>query len=101
MLMRVGADATDSGGGAGGGDGTRSTGGEGAAIDDARAAAERLRRAVAEAPIQTRGGPLTVTISLGLTLILPDDRDLGAVLARADECLYRAKQTGRNRVFSS
>jgi diguanylate cyclase (GGDEF)-like protein len=60
-----------------------------------------LRRAVADAPIQTRGGPLTVTISVGLTLVLHDDRDPGAVLARADECLYRAKQAGRNRVFSS
>jgi diguanylate cyclase (GGDEF)-like protein len=68
--------------------------------DDAQAAADRLRRAVADATVQTAAGPLTVTISVGLTLVRPDDRDLDAVLARADECLYRAKKSGRNRVCS-
>ena len=45
--------------------------------------------------------PLTVTISVGLTLVQPGDSDVGAVLGRADECLYKAKQAGRNRVVSS
>ena len=38
-----------------------------------------------------------MTVSLGTTLIRPGE-DLGTVLARADEWLYRAKRGGRNRV---
>jgi PleD family two-component response regulator len=41
--------------------------------------------------------PAPVTVSLGTTLIRPGE-DLGTVLARADEWLYRAKRGGRNRV---
>jgi len=55
--------------------------------------AERIRAAVAAlAP-----DPAPVTVSLGTTLIRPGE-DLGTVLARADEWLYRAKRGGRNRV---
>ncbi|MER0433658.1 diguanylate cyclase [Aeromonas caviae] len=55
--------------------------------------AERIRAAVAAmAP-----DPAPVTVSLGTTLIRPGE-DLGTVLARADEWLYRAMRGGRNRV---
>jgi len=55
--------------------------------------AERIRAAVAAmAP-----DPAPVTVSLGTTLIRPGE-ELGAVLARADEWLYRAKRGGRNRI---
>jgi len=55
--------------------------------------AERIRAAVAAlAP-----DPAPVTVSLGTTLIRPGE-DLGTVLARADEWLYRAKRGGRNQV---
>ena len=59
--------------------------------------AERLRRAICEEPIETRTGPLEVSVSVGLSCWTAGDPDLGSVLARADEALYRAKRDGRNR----
>jgi diguanylate cyclase (GGDEF)-like protein len=70
---------------------------EGAAPD----LAERMRQAVADEPIATSAGPLTVTISVGLTRLGFDDTTLDEVLARADHALYRAKEGGRNRVVFS
>ncbi|MGY6039246.1 diguanylate cyclase [Aeromonas sp. AE23HZ002T15] len=55
--------------------------------------AERIRVAVAAmAP-----DPAPITVSLGTTLVRPGET-VSAVLARADEWLYRAKRGGRNRV---
>jgi diguanylate cyclase (GGDEF)-like protein len=58
---------------------------------------ERLRAAIATCAVDTESGPLPVTVSVGIAM-LGDAADLAAVLARADEALYRAKHTGRNRV---
>jgi diguanylate cyclase (GGDEF)-like protein len=60
--------------------------------------AERLREEVARTPVQTRTGPVDVTISVGAAYLSPSDTGLDTLLARADECLYSAKQNGRNRV---
>jgi diguanylate cyclase (GGDEF)-like protein len=64
----------------------------------ARIVAERLRRCVAETPVDTDRGPLNVTISLGVAALADDDPDLAALLNEADAALYRAKNAGRNRV---
>jgi len=61
----------------------------------ARAMTERLRRTIAsESAI---GDVPPVTISLGYTAIQPGDTAL-SMFARADEALYDAKHSGRNRV---
>jgi diguanylate cyclase (GGDEF)-like protein len=60
--------------------------------------AERIRRAVADEPIHTEAGPVSVTVSLGVAESTADTQDLAALLKRADAALYEAKQTGRNRV---
>jgi diguanylate cyclase (GGDEF)-like protein len=60
--------------------------------------AERLRAEVARTPVQTRIGPVDVTISVGAAYLWPSDDGLDALLGRADECLYSAKQNGRNQV---
>jgi diguanylate cyclase (GGDEF)-like protein len=63
-----------------------------------RVLAERLRACVADEPIDTRSGPLRVTVSVGLSMNQGSNQDVAALLADADRGLYRAKQTGRNRV---
>ena len=60
-------------------------------------AAERLRAAVAESPIEAAGADVDVTISLGWAHWSGDTPD--DLLARADGALYKAKGAGRNQVF--
>jgi two-component system cell cycle response regulator len=60
-------------------------------------AAERLRSAVAAAPLQAAGIELAVTVSVGWAHWAGDTPD--DLLARADRALYRAKDGGRNKVF--
>jgi len=59
---------------------------------------ERLRACIAEAPVMTRSGPLNVTVSVGMTYLSAGDTTVEALLARADQGLYAAKQNGRNQV---
>ncbi|GAA0810252.1 diguanylate cyclase [Spirilliplanes yamanashiensis] len=66
--------------------------------DGAPELAERLRAAVAAGPVETRDGPVPVTISVGCAHLGPADHEPDRLLGRADESLYRAKQAGRDRV---
>src|SRR5216117_1424332 len=60
-------------------------------------AAERLREAIADAALDYDGHPLPqVTVSLGLVALERSANSL-ELLARADDALYAAKQSGRNR----
>ncbi|MBR0567147.1 PAS domain-containing protein [Azoarcus sp. L1K30] len=58
--------------------------------------AERLRRAVCNAPLDHDSGPIQITISIGLAVF--DGAQAESMLARADQALYEAKEGGRNRV---
>ena len=69
----------------------------GAGLEGGRAAAERLREAIASAPI---GGPAGVTASIGVTELLPTDADADQLFQRADAALYEAKAAGRDRVVA-
>nr|WP_276315655.1 diguanylate cyclase [Ectothiorhodospira shaposhnikovii] len=60
--------------------------------------AERLRRKVKSTPAVTPGAIVAVTVSIGITLLGPEDSGPDATLGRADEALYRAKNNGRNQV---
>lgn len=74
-------------------------------LKTAKKVAERLRKTVAESPLQTPKGPLNITISIGLAHVTPrhghaqDATFFESVLNTADEALYTAKQTGRNRLI--
>ena len=68
---------------------------------DARGAlviAERIRAAVAAARHPTEQGALDVTVSVGVATWPGAGDDPEALLEQADKALYRAKQSGRNRV---
>lgn len=60
--------------------------------------AERLRAAVADEPFSTDPGPVSITVSIGVSRTGPGSVGLDEVIERADAALYRAKQAGRNRV---
>ncbi len=60
--------------------------------------AERIRLQVAGTPVQTRAGPVEVSVSIGLASVSSGEDTLPGLLARADKALYAAKQGGRNRV---
>jgi len=63
--------------------------------------AERLRKTVEELEIEgPHGEILRVTASFGVSMLSPKDPDCHAALKRADDALYEAKSTGRNRVCS-
>ncbi|MBA5608848.1 diguanylate cyclase, partial [Duganella sp. FT3S] len=68
-------------------------------LDDAFEAAERLRRMIEQAPpAEFDGHVITVTASIGVALMQADSKDIASLLHEADLALYRAKETGRNRV---
>lgn len=69
----------------------------GTGLDGALELAERLRQRIAESRVEYPGGGLGVTISLGVAEVTDGD-SLETILKRADEALYRAKESGRNRV---
>ncbi|MBE0697469.1 MAG: GGDEF domain-containing protein [Anaerolineaceae bacterium] len=64
----------------------------------AREVAERLRVLVSELSLHTEKGELSVTISLGIARITPEVHSLAALIDRADQAMYAAKQAGRNQV---
>jgi diguanylate cyclase (GGDEF)-like protein len=65
-------------------------------LHGARRVAETLRREIAERPVPWAGEALTVTASFGLAQTMPGEVNVQAVIARADQALYRAKDDGRN-----
>jgi eukaryotic-like serine/threonine-protein kinase len=60
--------------------------------------AERLRQRIGCAPVFTLGGPLPITVSLGVASMGPNTLDATALIQAADAALLAAKQAGRNRV---
>ena len=67
---------------------------------EAAARCERLRAEVAAYPWDTVQAGIVVTVSIGVAEV-PLGTDLEIALKTADQNLYRAKRTGRNRVVTS
>lgn len=62
-----------------------------------RHVAEALRDAIASTVIETEAGALAITVSMGVAQWAPGET-LPQVTGRADQALYQAKHSGRNRV---
>lgn len=59
---------------------------------------DRYRSIVAEHPVVYEGTEIPITASIGVAMYTGKLEDKAAVLKRADESLYEAKETGRNKV---
>lgn len=62
--------------------------------------AERLRESAASIRIPSAAGAFSFTISIGASSFAEDDDGWNAAQRRADSALYRAKESGRNRVVA-
>jgi len=71
-----------------------------ASLDSAAAAAERLRRLVADCAIRVGSENIPITISAGAAACRFETSGLEQMLKEADIALYEAKRSGRNRVCS-
>lgn len=69
--------------------------------EQAQAIAEKLRAKIAAQDFTHQwhdGRPIPFTVSIGVTARTEGEHDVETILKRADEALYKAKATGRNRV---
>lgn len=63
-----------------------------------RLLADKVRQMVAQQRFVFDKNQIPVTVSVGLATLLPDHREPADLVRAADEKLYEAKNTGRNRV---
>lgn len=67
-------------------------------LEDAAAAAERIRQTIAKTTFTCVDG---ITLSLGVSALVDNDSDMTAALRQADLALYEAKSKGRDAVVVS
>jgi len=71
----------------------------GASLEVARRVCERARRSIRDTPIEVGGTSLPITLSFGVAR-RAEAESREDVTRRADEALYEAKQSGRDRVVA-
>ena len=71
-------------------------------VEAAALVAERLRQTIAEKPFKVSHdkGKISITISLGVAATEDPAEQADSLIKRADDCLYDAKRSGRNRVVA-
>lgn len=70
------------------------------ALEEARAVMERMRHGVLALSCPKLEGQLQPSVSIGLATLAEGDESIEALVKRADDAVYRAKEAGRNRVES-
>ena len=73
----------------------------GATLETALAVAERTRQNIAHQHFHLESFDIPVTVSIGVSIMIPTHANEEALVHDADSALYRAKENGRNRVESS
>jgi diguanylate cyclase (GGDEF)-like protein len=69
-------------------------------LEQARIVAERIQKTWEQSPVNLDGELIQSTVSIGVAEANPDDKSFDDVLRRADRMMYRAKESGRNRVVA-
>ncbi len=71
-------------------------------LEEAIKTADRIREKVSEEvfPFEEKQPDKDVTVSIGVALFPEEGRDAKSLIDAADKALYKAKGSGRNRVFS-
>jgi len=69
-------------------------------LEGALQLAERIRNDVGSLVLDSDKGTFKVAISIGVAISPADGRDRAQLIEHADHALYRAKESGRNRVVS-
>lgn len=65
---------------------------------EAKAKAEKIRKAVKAASVKYKSKNIKVTMSIGVASTKNGLEDIGKVIKGADDCVYKAKRTGRDKV---
>jgi len=66
------------------------------------AVAENIREQIAQLKLNWQGEVLTLTASLGISSLIPKNslvEDRQVMINQADQAMYQAKDSGRNRVM--
>lgn len=67
-------------------------------LDSGFSIGERMRKVCEEMVVLIDTNTISVSVSVGVTEVHPNDNDIEGILRRADVALYLAKTSGRNRV---
>jgi diguanylate cyclase (GGDEF)-like protein len=72
----------------------------GSSLKDGLSVAEKIRRSVEDHRVKNEAQTYNVTISMGVAIFKQGDT-AETIIKKADEALYQAKESGRNRVVTS
>lgn len=72
----------------------------GCAPDMAMQVAERLQREIQRLSFSHDDQTFGITVSQGLSSLVPEDESVDSLFARADAAMYQAKRQGKNRIIS-
>ena len=67
-------------------------------LQEARLLAQDLRQKVKDAPLKIRDKNIYMTISIGVASFPQDGKDIESILKKADDRLYIAKRTGKDKI---
>ncbi|BES72821.1 sensor domain-containing diguanylate cyclase [Marinobacter nanhaiticus D15-8W] len=74
----------------------------GNSLEGANYVLERLRHDIERSACETAKGAVSLTVSVGLAkAVIHDDGDIDNLMEHADQALYQAKHSGRNRICLS